>query len=133
MTQRKPFALPNASWIDQQIQAAQRKGDFDRLPGAGKPLPKRDTSDPDWWLKQKVADEGLELALPPSLQLRKDVRTKLAAIALLTEEKKVREALQLLNERIRRANRASVSGPPTDLAPIPVERWIDGWRERRSR
>lgn len=36
---RRPKDLPNwESWIDQQIREAQARGDFDDLPGSGKPL-----------------------------------------------------------------------------------------------
>jgi hypothetical protein len=38
VTARKPADLPFESWIEQQIQQAQREGRFDDLPGAGRPL-----------------------------------------------------------------------------------------------
>ncbi len=129
MTERKPFDVPVESWVDAQIRAAQERGAFTNLKGAGKPLPKRDASDPDWWLKQKVVEENLELPLPPTLGLKKEVRSKLAAIRLFTDERKVREALALLNEQIRKANRTAIHGPPTDMAPVNVERFVDAWRE----
>jgi len=40
------------SWVDKQIREAQERGDFDDLPGAGKPLPHLgDPDDADWWVK----------------------------------------------------------------------------------
>lgn len=132
MSERKPFAVPFTSWIDQQIASAQRRGDFDNLAGAGKPLPQRDTSDPAWWVKQKLASENLEMPLPASLQVRKEVARTLAAIAMLDDESRVREALTLLNQRIRKANATSIDGPPTNLAPIPIDAWIDQWKAKRE-
>lgn len=50
------------SLVDQQIRLAQERGEFDTLPGAGKPLPGRgEPDDPHWWVKgwrQGVASGG---------------------------------------------------------------------------
>ena len=39
MTERKPPGVPFESWVDKQIRDAEGRGEFTRLPGAGKPLP----------------------------------------------------------------------------------------------
>ncbi len=42
-----------ASWVDQQVRVAMAKGEFDNLPGAGKPI--RDLGgehDLDWWVQE---------------------------------------------------------------------------------
>ena len=39
------------SAIDRAIREATERGEFDNLPGAGKPLHLRNTGDPNWWLK----------------------------------------------------------------------------------
>ena len=39
------------SAIDRAIREATERGEFDNLPGAGKPLHQRNTGDPNWWLK----------------------------------------------------------------------------------
>ena len=56
---------------DRQIRNAIERGEFDNLPGAGKPLDLPDHHDPDWWLKNLMKREGLVM-LPPSVQLRVD-------------------------------------------------------------
>lgn len=132
MTERKPNLMPVESWVDQQIQEAERRGDFKNLPGKGKPLPPVDLTDPMWWVNQKLAAEGLEAELPASLQLRKDVPRELSAIALLDDERQVRGALELLNARIRKVNRTAIDGPPTDMAPVDVEAWVERWQSRRA-
>ena len=49
------------------------RGDFDNLPGAGKPIRGLGTEhDPDWWVKQLIEREKITGVLPPALQLRKD-------------------------------------------------------------
>lgn len=45
--------------IDRAIREAAERGAFDNLPGAGKPLNLRNTSDPDWWLKDLMARESI--------------------------------------------------------------------------
>ena len=61
-----------AKWVDLQIQQAMARGDFDNLPGYGKPIADLgSTHDPDWWLKRLVERERISV-LPPSLQVRKD-------------------------------------------------------------
>lgn len=60
--------------VDRQIREARERGDFDNLPGAGKPLDLGDLNDPDWWVKRLAARENLDLsgALPGALGLRKE-------------------------------------------------------------
>ncbi len=58
------------SWVDKQIREAQERGDFDGLPGAGKPLPHLgDPDDADWWVKGYIKRENLDIsgALPTPL------------------------------------------------------------------
>ncbi|MER2092403.1 MAG: DUF1992 domain-containing protein, partial [Saccharopolyspora rectivirgula] len=59
MTERKPPDLTFESWIDRQIREAAERGEFDDLPGAGKPLPKHAPTDELWWIRSYVEREGL--------------------------------------------------------------------------
>ncbi len=44
--------VEHPTWIDEAIQAAQENGDFDDLPGAGKPIPGAGKRDDDlWWVR----------------------------------------------------------------------------------
>jgi hypothetical protein len=47
------------SFIERKIREAKEAGEFDRLPGEGKPLRLRHADDPDWWVKSKIEDENL--------------------------------------------------------------------------
>jgi Domain of unknown function (DUF1992) len=40
--------------VEAQIRAAQARGDFDDLPGKGKPLKLPEVYDPNWWIKSCV-------------------------------------------------------------------------------
>jgi len=51
---------------EDKIQAAMRDGEFDNLPGFGQPHPIIDEEyDPHWWIRRKLACEGLG-SLPPA-------------------------------------------------------------------
>lgn len=59
------------SFVDRQICEAQERGEFDDLPGAGKPLPDLGRPrDELWWVRKQAKDEDLTY-LPPTLQARK--------------------------------------------------------------
>lgn len=47
---------------ERRIREAIAQGAFDDLPGAGKPLDLRGAGDPDWWIRRKLEDEGLDAA-----------------------------------------------------------------------
>ncbi len=75
VTERKPAGTSFTSWIDQQIEEAAKRGAFDDLPGAGKPLPARGDEDAGQaWLRDYVRREGMaaEELLPAPLRLRKE-------------------------------------------------------------
>ena len=57
----------------------------------------------------------------------------LAGLAGASDERVVRERLEVLNARIRKLNRTHVAGPPTTLAPLDVEAAVARWRAGRGR
>lgn len=67
-----PGRQRRAGGIDEQVEAARRRGEFDNLPGAGKPIAGVENTDPDWWLKAFAAREGVNLA-SPLLEVRREV------------------------------------------------------------
>ena len=133
MTERKPPGVPFESWVDRQIHEAEARGEFADLPGAGRPLPSLDRPyDEMWWIKEKLAREGLS-ALPPSLRLRKDAEDAVAGAARAGSAQEVRRIMTAINERIAEAIRRPPQGPPLNLAPFDVEQAVQDWRERRGR
>ncbi|MHB9850810.1 DUF1992 domain-containing protein [Streptomyces sp. Tue6028] len=133
MTERKPPGVSFESWIDKQIREAQARGEFAELPGAGKPLPHgNDTSyDELWWIKQKMAREGLSV-LPPTLALRKEAEDALAAAAAAPSERVVRRIVEDINVKIRDVMFKPPPGPPLGLKPYDVEAVVREWREARG-
>ncbi|THI95452.1 DUF1992 domain-containing protein, partial [Nocardioides sp.] len=120
------------TWVDLQVRQAMARGDFDNLPGAGKPLKGLgEHYDPDWWVKQLVERERITV-LPPALQLRKDDAELDDRIDELASERDVREFVQDFNERVIRARYTPVDGPPLITMPRDLESTVAEWRERRD-
>lgn len=117
------------SWLDRQIREAQERGEFDDLPGTGKPLPDRgELYDEDWWLKSWVRRETLTGLAPTSLKIRKEAEDLMETLARESSESSVRRIITELNERIDRARRGLVDGPPVVLTAFDVEETVEAWR-----
>ncbi|MEU6341409.1 DUF1992 domain-containing protein [Streptomyces sp. NPDC046977] len=133
MTERKPPGVPFESWVDHQIRDAAERGAFEDLPGAGRPLPSLDEPyDELWWIRQKMAREGLS-PLPPALALRKEAEDALAKAREAPSERLVRAILDGVNDKIRAALRMPPPGPPLGLRPFDVDQVVAEWREREQR
>jgi hypothetical protein len=121
------------SWIDRQIREAIERGEFDNLPGAGKPLPGiNGREDENWWIKQKLRDEDLSPALPTVLSLRREVERLPETLADVRREEDAREIVEDLNERIRDSYRRRVDGPLIPIRTVNVDEALDAWRRRRA-
>lgn len=133
MTERKPPGVPFESWVDHQINAAQRRGEFDALPGTGEPLPAGLDSAYDelWWVKRKMAREGLAV-LPPSLALRKEAEDALAAAYAAPSERAVREIITAVNVKIKDMMFRPPPGPPLGKKPYDVDEVVAEWRRLRA-
>ncbi|MFI0963769.1 DUF1992 domain-containing protein [Streptomyces sp. NPDC021080] len=133
MTERKPPGVSFESWVDRQIRQAEARGEFTELPGAGKPLPEvTDTPyDELWWIKRKMAREGLSV-LPPTLALRKEAEDVLAAVPALPSERAVRRTIEDINAKIREVMFKPPPGPPLGLKPYDVEKIVQEWRAARE-
>src|SRR3954454_15788857 len=95
------------SVVDRKVREAQERGEFDDLPGSGKPLPGIDGNyDEEWWLKDLVRREHITGAVPASLLLRKEAEELAATVATKRTETAVRRTVEDINERIRRARRS---------------------------
>jgi Domain of unknown function (DUF1992) len=119
--------------LDKQIREAQERGDFDDLPGLGKPLPDGgEAYDEDWWLKKLVVREQLTGLAPTSLKIKREAAELPETLSTKTSEARVREIVADLNDRIEKARRGLVDGPPVVLPPFDVEEVVAEWRKRRG-
>jgi hypothetical protein len=120
-------------WVELQLLQAQERGEFDDLPGFGKPLTNLGSDpDPDWWLKQLIAREHVTGVLPPALQLRKDDAELDALLDRRSTEVDIRREVEDFNERVRKALYQPLGGPPLITQQRDVETELERWRERRE-
>lgn len=134
MTERKPIGTSFHSWIDQQIMEAQKRGSFDDLPGAGKPIPNLGREDAvQAWLRQYAQREGLstEDMLPTSLRLRKQVERLPETVRELRSEREVREVVAELNRQVVAARRFP-DGPPVPVPLADADAMVAAWRDSRA-
>ncbi|MCP4190701.1 MAG: DUF1992 domain-containing protein [Planctomycetaceae bacterium] len=130
MAVRKPVGEKWDSFVERQIREAEARGEFGNLPGLGKPCAAMDEPfTQNDWLKKKLQRERLS-ALPPSLQIKYDIEQTLARLAEVTCEAEVVRQLELLNERIRRANLSSTWGPASTAMELDIPQHISRWRKR---
>ncbi len=102
--------------VDQAIREAIERGEFENLPGKGKPLPDSGPVDDMWWVRQfALREEAGEAFLPTSLLLRKEAADLPERVRKLPNEAAVRIAVTDLNARIRAEIRLPTGGPPLSM------------------
>ena len=128
MAERKPPGVSWDSWIEKQIKDAQERGEFDNLPGAGKPIPGLGGAhDEMWWLKQLLKREQLSVT-PAVLAVRKELEDARERIAKQTSEDAVRRIVGAINHKIAEANATATTGPASTLVPLDEDRVVARWR-----
>ncbi|GIF15657.1 DUF1992 domain-containing protein [Actinoplanes teichomyceticus] len=121
------------SAIDRQLREATERGEFENLPGAGRPLRGYgEEYDEDWWVKDWLRREGATAGvIPPTLALRRAAEDLETMIDRLRTEPEVREHVAQLNARIDRARRGHLDGPPVVLPRFDADAVVAAWRQRR--
>lgn len=120
------------NWIDRQVREAIERGEFDGLPGAGKPIPNLEENDENWWIKAKLEREGIKPPLPNALALRREVEEIQRTLADVRAEAQAREIIEDLNDRVRELYLRQDRGPLIVVRTVPVEPALAEWRRRRS-
>ena len=121
------------SWVERQIREAIERGEFDNLPGVGKPIKGLNgRDDENWWVKAYLEREQLPLPLPTSLALRKEVKALSETLADVDDEESAREIVRDLNRRIAESHRIRMDGPPIVIGLVNEELAVADWRRRRA-
>lgn len=121
------------SWVERQVREAIERGEFDNLPGMGKPIAGLNgREDENWWIKSKLEHENIRGLLPASLALRKEVEELSGTLADEHEEDAVREIVRSLNQRIRESHLRREEGPMIVVHTVDVEAAVAAWRARRG-
>ncbi|MCF2571072.1 J-domain-containing protein [Brevibacterium sp. UCMA 11754] len=119
--------------VESALDKAIRRGDFDDLPGLGKPLSGlHNSEDPDWWVKAKMDQEDMSGVAPAAFQLRKENAVLEDTLDAFSKEADVRSYLAGFNDRVRDAIMDLREGPPVFTPPRKVEDEVAAWRRRRA-
>lgn len=119
--------------VEARIRAAQEQGEFENLPGAGKPIPGRgEPYDESWWIKSFLEREKLptDLLLPTPLQLRRRVEQVPDEVRDLPTEESVRAFVADLNAAIISWLRMP-TGPRVTVRPVNADDVVRRWRAER--
>lgn len=103
----------NPDPVERQIREAIERGEFDHLPGAGKPLPDVDRQyDPAWWAKRWVARARRE---DVANELRQIVRTEGPRLRAASDREAARARAEEINIAVRQVNETL---DPVDRIPM---------------
>ena len=128
-----PTERERAAYVETAIQQAIRRGDFDDLPGAGKPIEGLgEHHDPDWWIRRKIRTEQLSGLGPPALMLRTEDAQFATRADALRREDEVREYVEDFNRRVIEARRQLLGGQPVVTPTRDVDAEVAAWHERRA-
>ncbi len=132
MTERKPMGMTFDSWIDRQIDASIKRGEFDKLPGQGEPLPGvTGRYDPDWWIKEKLARENLDLT-PETIVARREVERWMETYLTLASAASVKAQALKLNVKIEAANKTDL-GPHLPQPLLDIDALMSQWAAERTK
>jgi hypothetical protein len=119
-------------WVEFQIRKAMERGEFDNLPGAGKPLDLPDRHDPDWWVKRLIEREKISGVAPPAIGLRREDAELRDTLDREVREDGVRRVVDEFNRRVVEARRQLQGGPPVVTRLRDPDAEVEAWRERRA-
>jgi DnaJ-like protein len=120
-------------WVDLQVRQAMERGDFDNLPGAGKPIRGLGaTHDPQWWVKGLIEREQITGVGPAALLLRKEDAELDARLDSETTADGVRRVVEDFNARVVSARRQLLGGPPVITPTRDPDAEVAAWRKRRA-
>ena len=98
-----PTEPPFESLVERQIRHAVARGEFDDLPGSGRPLDDVDSYDPEWWAKRFVRRERAREAAD---ELRRKIRAELPRLRMAADRDAAEQRVVELNRMIEAANLA---------------------------
>ena len=117
------------SLAEKAIREAIERGEFDDLPGAGKPLNLSHSGDPEWWLKNQVEREG-DVPLGGAVSLRREADGFPESLADMPHEQAVRAVLEDFNARVTADwRRPQVGkGSPVVARKVDVDAMVEHWK-----
>jgi hypothetical protein len=116
--------------IEQRIQEAQERGEFDNLPGRGKPILFEDDSRiPE---ELRLAYKILKNAdcLPPELEVKKEIRQMEDLLENVPDEKEKYKLMKKINFKIMKLNMMGSKTPLLEETQIYYKKLVDRFGNR---
>ena len=116
--------------VEQRIKEAMEKGEFDNLPGKGKPLPLEDDSQvpEDLRLAYKLLKNAD--CLPPELLEKKEILQMEDMLTTIPDEKERYKLIKKINFKIMKLNVMGKKSPLLEEKQIYYKKLIDKMAEK---
>jgi len=111
--------------VERRIEEAQKRGDFDDLPGHGEPLRIEDDSSvpEDLRLVYKILKNAE--CLPPELQLKKEIRQMEDMLEKIPDEKEKYRQIKRINYRVMQLNLMGKNSPLLEENAVYYGKLVD--------
>jgi len=116
--------------VEKRIQEAQERGEFDALPGRGKPLCLEDDSHipEDLRLAYKILKNAD--CLPPEVQLKKEIRRMEDLLDSIPDEKERYRLVKKINFQILKLNMMRKTSPLLEETEIYYEKLLEKFAKK---
>jgi hypothetical protein len=116
--------------VEQRIKEAMEKGEFENLPGKGKPIPLEDESHvpEDLRLAYKLLKNAD--CLPPELLEKKEILQMEDMLAMIPDEKERYKLIKKINYKIMKLNMMGKKAPLLEEKQIYYKKLVDKIAEK---
>jgi hypothetical protein len=111
--------------IERKIKEAQEKGEFDNLPGKGKPLKLEDESGVPEDLRMAYKILKNSDCLPPEVELKKEIRQMEDMLEGVPDEKERYRLIKKINLKITRLNMMGRGSPLLEIDQLYYGKVLD--------
>lgn len=118
--------------IEQKIREAQMKGEFDNLPGTGKPVEIEDDRHVPEDLRMAYKILKNANCVPPELELKKEIRRMEDMFESLSDEKEKYRQIKKINFRIMQLNMLRKTSPLLEDTEIYYKKVLEKAEKEKS-
>lgn len=119
--------------VERRIQEAMERGEFDNLPGAGKPLRIEEPPvlNSDLWWALKILKQAN--FVPDEVRWRKQIDELRARMHGVRDEEELRQVVREMNELIEKLSGMGTNRIPMTWMKLDEEKAAAEWRRRRAK
>ncbi len=118
--------------IEQKIREAQMKGEFDNLPGTGKPVEIEDDRHVPEDLRMAYKILKNANCVPPELELKKEIRRMEDMLENLSDEKEKYRQIKKINFRIMQLNMLRKTSPLLEDTELYYKKVVEKAEKEKS-